>query len=71
MRALAIGSWQQHRHTDRISINAVMSTTQQYPARATVMTAARWTCDYKPWSLNDLVIAVAFLLQPDHPIRKT
>ena len=26
---------------------------------------------HKPWSLDDLVIAVASLLQPDHPIRKT
>ncbi|VVP62172.1 hypothetical protein PS874_06460 [Pseudomonas fluorescens] len=26
---------------------------------------------HKPWSLDDLVIAVASLLQPDHPIHKT
>jgi DNA-binding NtrC family response regulator len=26
---------------------------------------------HKPWSLDDLVIAVTSLLQPDHPIRKT
>lgn len=26
---------------------------------------------HKPWSLDDLVIAVASLLQPDYPIRKT
>ncbi|RWU24977.1 response regulator [Pseudomonas alkylphenolica] len=26
---------------------------------------------HKPWSLDDLVMAVASLLQPDHPIRKT
>jgi DNA-binding NtrC family response regulator len=26
---------------------------------------------HKPWSLDDLVIAVASLLQPDFPIRKT
>ncbi|OPK07383.1 response regulator [Pseudomonas sp. VI4.1] len=25
---------------------------------------------HKPWSLDDLVIAVVSLLQPDHPIRK-
>ncbi|VVO72047.1 hypothetical protein PS862_01383 [Pseudomonas fluorescens] len=25
---------------------------------------------HKPWSLDDLVIAVASLLQPDHPISK-
>ncbi|MHC8333524.1 response regulator [Pseudomonas sp. LB3P25] len=25
---------------------------------------------HKPWSLDDLVIAVASLLQPDYPIRK-
>ncbi|MBB3242042.1 DNA-binding response OmpR family regulator [Pseudomonas sp. Tn43] len=25
---------------------------------------------HKPWSLDDLVIAVASLLQPNHPIRK-
>ncbi|MEO8643581.1 response regulator [Pseudomonas sp.] len=26
---------------------------------------------HKPWSLDDLVIAVASLLQPDYPIHKT
>lgn len=26
---------------------------------------------HKPWSLDDLVIAVATVLQPDHPISKT
>ncbi|MFJ2684396.1 response regulator [Pseudomonas sp. NPDC087342] len=26
---------------------------------------------HKPWALDDLVIAVASLLQPGHPIRKT
>jgi DNA-binding NarL/FixJ family response regulator len=26
---------------------------------------------HKPWSLDDLVIAVASLLQPDSPIRRT
>ncbi|VVO99469.1 hypothetical protein PS862_02765 [Pseudomonas fluorescens] len=26
---------------------------------------------HKLWSLDDLVISVASLLQPDHPIRKT
>lgn len=26
---------------------------------------------HKPWSLDDLVIAVTSLLQPDHPIHKT
>ncbi|WP_408598399.1 response regulator [Pseudomonas sp. PLMAX] len=26
---------------------------------------------HKPWSLDDLVIAVSSLLQPDHPIRRT
>lgn len=26
---------------------------------------------HKPWSLDDLVIAVASLLQPNHPVRKT
>lgn len=26
---------------------------------------------HKPWSLDDLVVAVASLLQPDYPIRKT
>ena len=26
---------------------------------------------HKPWSLDDLIITVASLLQPDYPIRKT
>lgn len=26
---------------------------------------------HKPWSLDDLVIAVATVLQPDHPVYKT
>lgn len=26
---------------------------------------------HKPWSLDDLVVAIASLLQPGHPVRKT
>jgi CheY-like chemotaxis protein len=53
----------------------------KWPSTAAILTSgyelnsshipAKTTYLHKPWSLDDLVMAVANLLQPGHPLRKT
>ena len=53
---------------------------EKWPSTATILTSgyaldpsivpSSTTYLQKPWSLNDLVMAVAILLQPGHPLEK-